>query len=112
GAVRSKAASGWQTFRMKNSSTPQSSSPILIGNANAPCNPALAAMEARRKLGSPETSAIQTDSPVDHTRRINPASVGAKPCCLLRTTKSLTSSELVLHVSEQRSKRSRLSHCQ
>ena len=30
---------------MKNSSTPQISPPSLIGNANAPCNPALAAMD-------------------------------------------------------------------
>src|ERR1700676_3457432 len=110
--MRRKAASGWHTFRLKNSITPQSSSPILIGNANAPCNPALAAMEARRKLLSPETPPIQTGPPLDHTRRINPAGVGAKPCCLLRTTNSLTSSELVLQVSEQRRKRSRLSHCQ
>jgi ABC-type uncharacterized transport system substrate-binding protein len=36
----------------------------------------LAANETRRKLGSRETSAIQTGWPVDHTHRINPAGVG------------------------------------
>src|SRR5438552_18923888 len=110
--MRSKAASAGQTFRMKNSSTPQISPPSLIGNANAPCNPALAAMDARRKLVSRETSGSHTGSPVDHTRRTNPASVGAKLRCLLNVTNSLTSVELILHVLEQRSKRSRVSHRQ
>src|SRR4051812_41508580 len=52
--------------------TPRMSSPKRIGNANAPCKPALSAIGPRRNVGSADTLESHIGSPSFHTRLIRP----------------------------------------
>ena len=67
--------------RLKNSSTPSTTPPSLIGKPNAPCSPSRAATGARGKFGSCTTSSIQAGSPLRQTRPGQPTArskVGAR----------------------------------
>ena len=85
----SRSWSGSRISRLKNSSTPSTMPPSLIGKPKAPWSPSRAATGPRGKFVSRTTSSIQTGSPLRHTR---PGSPTARSKCVWRVTASNSAS--------------------
>ena len=75
-SISSSSSSGCRISRLKNSSTPITSSETWTGKPRAPCSPSRSATAARGKLESRTTSGIHAGRPLVHTRPGSPTPGG------------------------------------